>query len=199
MTVTFAYRLATELTQGGSILSSSHSAARRLIRLLVVVVLVGLGCNTTRYFSLPGKTQEYRLFGHHFLKVLLTNSVYDEEGQTYRLYISQEYRTQPANGFEIDSVGTIAIDSLCLELTCLKTTLCPKVQYTRMPEGPPVQDGLVIGPAYGWGIVRIPHECDSVTLTFAAVLHDRITAEETRRQPVKMVLSKRTAKISSAR
>lgn len=146
---------------------------------------------------LPGKTQEYRLFGHHFLKVLLTNSVYDEQGQTYRLYIAQEYRTQPANGFDIDSVGFIEIDSLCLELPCLETTLCPRVQEKRLPEGPPVQDGLVIGPAYNWGIVSIPDRCDSVALSFVVSLHDRITAEETARQPIKLVLSKKTKSVGS--
>jgi len=116
--------------------------------------------------------------------VLITNAVYDERGQTYRLYIAQEYRPPKGHVLEADTVGVVQIDSLCMELSCLGQTLCPQLQEKRMPEGPVVQEGVVIGPAFNWGIATIPDSCDSLKLDFVAVLKDRQTGVEEARQSV---------------
>jgi len=160
------------------------------------LVVLWVGCTSSQLFVLPGQTQEYRIFGHHFLKVLLTNSVYDEAGRTYRMYIAQEYR--PPKGFvlDADTVSVVDIDSLCVRFNRPNASFCPMVQEKRLPEGPAIQDGIVVGPAFNWGIVTIPDECDTVNLTFVATLTDS-DGHELARQPVEMVLSKKKKTVGS--
>ena len=140
---------------------------------------------------LPGNTQEYRIFGHHFLKVLITNTVYDVKGWTYQLYISQEYHPPYDMVPDVDTVGIVELDSLCMRFDCVSDTLCPVLQERREPIGPAIQDGIVIGPAFDWGIMTVPEQCDSLALNFVAFLTDRQTGEREARQEVELRLHKK--------
>lgn len=190
-------RLRGDFFEGGPIKRRKYNPALWLtLSAGTALIILWGGCTSSYLFMLPNHTQEYRIFGHHFLKVLLTNSVYDEPGRTYRMYISQEYHPPAGVGVDADTVGAIEIDSLCLQFNHPEATFCPLVQEKRLPEGPAIQDGIVVGPAFNWGILTIPDKCDTVRLSFVATLVDAGGGARSR-QPVEMVLSKKKKTVGS--
>jgi hypothetical protein len=184
------------LSRGGLINKSFRYIAWFCLTILAAALAI-IGCTSSKLYLLPNDTQEYRVFGYHFLKVLITNTVYDSKGWTYQLYISQEYRPPHEQNFVPDTVGVLNLDSLCVRFKCAPDTLCPTIQEVREPRGPIYHDGIVFGPAFDWGIITIPAGCDSITVNFVAVLQDRNTGEERGRQPVDLHLEQAKKRVGT--
>jgi len=177
--------------------NGSSATARTAAAILVAACLAAGGCMTSRSFLLPGQTEKYRVFDYHYLRVLISNTLYDSQGKTYQVYIAQEYRSPYPELLSSDTVGVIRIDSLCLKLDTETTARCPELQETRHPSGPLIQEGVLFGPAYSWGVMDISDRCTQIDMTFTAVLQDRASGEVLQRQPVVLRLAKERKKVGS--
>jgi len=167
----------------------------------LLAVLAGLwcglaGCATVKQFRPSGNGEAGAdVFVGHRLEPELSNTIYGDEDDNYRIEICQR-QPAPADSTAVDALSFVRIEDFCLKLCGASESVCPELEKRGEAWVEP-GDGYLHGPLHSWGWIHIPDGCGEVEISYTAVLVGGADSRELGRKSVRQTLYRRQHKVPS--
>jgi hypothetical protein len=156
------------------------------LSLIIILAAILSGCAMTLvkyYRTSNGKDAAVEFSGYRLELNLRAIDIYDRYGtDSFRVWIDTRYLSRIEDTLEIDSIGIVVIDSLCLNLPQTEEQLCPALDSGTMGHHTTFRENILYGATYNYARVNIPIIHSSLEIEFVAHLLGRITGVEIRRE-----------------
>lgn len=163
----------------------------------IATLLVSAGCLVRRHmwrYRVEADTDATVNLGDWDMVVKVTDYNYDKGKEPKAVYhvsvsLRTSFRGEVPDTESLESVPLIAVDSICVHLPSAGMSVCPEIGITESATRLTWYSGKWNGPIFGVG-ADIPNLDTIITVSFVAILSDRLSGSELQRQEYSLDLKR---------